>query len=121
MAPSASVAPRLRLGARLFMPNWVRVARAADCQVGALKGVDAAGTAIVLANVAGRICALQDRCSHDEYPLSDGELDGDQVVCAYHGARFDACSGARKTLPAVVPVPSYPVEVRDGDVFVDVG
>lgn len=102
------------------MADWVRVARVADCPVGALKGVDAKGTAIVLANVDGRICALMDRCSHEEFPLSDGELDGDQVVCAYHGARFDACSGARKTLPAVLPVRSYPVEVRDGDIFVDV-
>lgn len=102
------------------MANWVRVARSGDCQVGRLKAANAGGTAIVLANVGGRICALQDRCSHEEYPLSDGELDGDQVVCAYHGARFDACSGARRALPAVLPVPSYPVEVRGDDVYVDV-
>jgi len=101
--------------------NWVRVAAVGECPVGGLKAADAGGTAIVLANVAGRICALQDRCSHEEYPLSDGELDGDQVVCAYHGARFDACSGARRALPAVLPVPSYPVEVRGDDVYVDVG
>ncbi len=103
------------------MSSWVRVARVADCPVGKLTAADASGTAIVLANVDGRICALQDRCSHEEFPLSDGELDGGDVVCSYHGARFDACSGARKSLPAVFPVPSYPVEVRDGDVFVDVG
>ena len=102
------------------MANWVRVAAVPECAVGKLRAVDADGTAIVLANVDGRICALQDRCSHEEYPLSDGELDGDQIVCSYHGARFDACSGARKSLPAVFPVPSYPVEIRDGDVYVDV-
>jgi nitrite reductase/ring-hydroxylating ferredoxin subunit len=103
------------------MSSWVRVAALADCPVGQLRSVSAGGEQLVLANVDGRICALQDRCSHEEYPLSDGELDGDQVVCAYHGARFDACSGARKALPAVLPVPAYPVEVRDGDVYVDVG
>lgn len=103
------------------MADWVRVARVADCPVGTLKAVDADGNAVVLANVDGAICALQDRCSHEEYPLSDGELDGDQVVCSYHGARFDACSGACRALPAVLPVKSYPVDVRDGEVFVDVG
>jgi len=100
--------------------NWVRVAAVAECPVGKLRAADADGTAIVLANVGGKICALQDRCSHEEYPLSDGELDGGDVVCSYHGARFDACSGARKALPAVMPVAAYPVEVRDGDVYVDV-
>jgi len=101
--------------------NWTKVAAAADCPVGQLKAADAGGTAVVLANVDGTICALRDQCSHAEYPLSDGHLEGTEVVCQYHGARFDACSGARKTLPAVRPVKSYPVEVRDGDVYVDIG
>ena len=103
------------------MPSWVRVATDGDCPVGELKGVMAEGVPVVLANVDGRVCALKDQCSHEEYPLSDGELDGTEVVCQYHGARFDACSGARKALPAVRPVKAYPVEVRDGDVYIDVG
>jgi nitrite reductase/ring-hydroxylating ferredoxin subunit len=103
------------------MANWTRVAAVTDCPVGELKGVMADGTGLVLANVDGTICALRDQCSHDEYPLSDGELDGRDVVCVHHGARFDACSGARKTLPAVRPVKSYAVEIRDDAVYVDVG
>ena len=103
------------------MSTWVRVAAERDCPVGQLTPVHANGTAIVLANVAGRICALRDECSHEAYPLSDGELEGDEVVCIYHGARFDACTGARKALPAVLPVRSFPVEVREGEVYVDVG
>jgi 3-phenylpropionate/trans-cinnamate dioxygenase ferredoxin component len=103
------------------MPRWVKVASEADCPLGGLKGVVADGVALVLANVDGRVCALKDQCSHENYPLSDGELEGDEIVCIYHGARFDACSGARRALPAVRPVQAYPVEVRDGDVYVDVG
>jgi nitrite reductase/ring-hydroxylating ferredoxin subunit len=91
-----------------------------DVPVGTLRGVDANGTAIVLANVDGAICALQDRCSHEEYPLSDGELDGGDIICSYHGARFDACTGARKALPAVLPVLAFPVDVRDGEIYVEV-
>ena len=103
------------------MADWIRVASAAECPVGQLAAVMAGDLPIVLANVDGTICALEDQCSHEAYPLSDGELDGEEVVCMYHGARFDACTGARRALPAVLPVRSFPVEVRDGDVYVDIG
>ena len=102
------------------MASWTKVASAADCPAGKLLGVDVEGVPIVLANVEGDICALHDECSHEEYALSDGDLEGPDVVCVYHGARFDACSGTNKALPAVRPVKSYPVEVRDGDVYVDI-
>lgn len=103
------------------MANWVRVGDEGICPMGQLKGLMAEGQAIVLTNAEGTVCALEDKCSHEDYPLSDGELDGGQVVCRYHGARFDACSGARKTLPAVRPVRSFPVEIRDGGIWVDLG
>ena len=103
------------------MASWVRVAADGDCPVGELKAVMVEGMPVVLANVDGTVYALLDQCSHEDFPLSDGELDGDEVVCMYHGARFDACTGARKSLPAIRPVRSFPVEVRDGDIYVDVG
>jgi len=103
------------------MPEWVRVGDVGICPEGQLKAVTANGQAVVLSNAGGRVCALEDQCSHEAYPLSDGELVGDTVVCRYHGARFDACSGARKALPAVRPVRAYPVEVREDGVWVDVG
>jgi 3-phenylpropionate/trans-cinnamate dioxygenase ferredoxin subunit len=88
--------------------NWVRVADAADCGPGQILGVEADGKRVVLANVEGAIYGLEDRCSHAEYPLSTGELSGDRLQCAYHGAKFDV----RR------PVRSYEVEVRDGGIFV---
>lgn len=103
------------------MPKWVKVSSEGACPAGALKGVMADGVSIVLANIDGTVCALRDQCSHEDYPLSDGELDGDEIVCMYHGARFDACSGARKSLPAIRPVDRFPVEIREGDIYVDVG
>ena len=68
------------------MPHWVKVASEGECPVGMLKGVMADGVAVVLANVEGSICALRDQCSHEDYPLSDGELEGNDIVCLYHGA-----------------------------------
>ena len=103
------------------MANWIKVAAKSDCPQGQLKGAMADGVPVVLSNADGKICALEDQCSHENLPLSDGELEDGELVCIYHGARFDACSGARKTLPAVMPVRSFLVEVRGDDIYVDVG
>ena len=102
------------------MPEWTRVAAADEVAPGNVRGVMAGGTPVVLANVDGSIYALEDQCSHEEYPLSDGEIEGDQLVCIYHGARFECATGRNTALPAVRPVRSFPVEIRDGDVFIDV-
>lgn len=102
------------------MPEWVRVAAVEACPPGSLLGVAAGKERIVLANVEGDIYALMDRCSHQDFPLSDGELNGDRLECVYHGATFDVCTGRAMRLPAIRPVKTYPVEVRDGAVFVQV-
>lgn len=102
------------------MANWQRVAALEDVAPGTLKGVRAGKELIVLANVDGDVCALEDVCSHQDFPLSDGELDGDEVICIHHGARFHACTGKNRALPAIRPVRSFPVDVRDGEIFVDV-
>lgn len=104
------------------MPDrWVRAAALDEVPPGTLKGVVQNGAAIVVANVDGDVYALEDRCSHQDYPLSDGELDGTRLQCIYHGAEFDVCSGKALTLPAILPVKSYPVEIRDDDVYIDLG
>jgi 3-phenylpropionate/trans-cinnamate dioxygenase ferredoxin subunit len=73
---------------------------------------------VVLANVEGTLYAVLDRCTHEDLPLSDGEVEGANVVCQYHGARFDLASGAPKGLPAVKPVKTFPVEVREDGIYV---
>jgi nitrite reductase/ring-hydroxylating ferredoxin subunit len=103
------------------MSRWVQVAPADALPDGELLGVMADGMPVVIANVDGELYALKDQCSHEEYPLSDGELEGPDVVCIYHGARFDVRTGARKTLPAIRPVRAFPVEVREGEIYVDIG
>ena len=101
------------------MPEFIRVASVSDVPAGTLKGVMARMQPLVLANVDGDIYALEDQCSHQELPLSDGELDGGDVVCLHHGARFDACTGKNRGLPAVRPVKVFLVQVRDGDIYVE--
>jgi len=67
-----------------------------------------------------RFYAIHDECSHAAVALSEGELDGCTLECWLHGSRFDLRTGEPTGLPATEPVPVYPVEVRDGEVFVNV-
>ena len=78
------------------------------------------GEAIVLARWDGELFALEDCCSHQEFPLSEGTLQDGRIECVFHGAKFDVRSGRAVQLPAVKPVRTFPVEIRDGAVFVQV-
>ena len=98
----------------------MRVAATSDCPPGTLLAVRAGSHHVVLANVEGDFYALEDRCSHENFPLSDGELDGSRLTCMHHGATFDARSGRATGLPALRPVRAFPVEVRTGDVYLRV-
>ena len=74
-------------------------------------------------NCDGELFAIEDRCSHDDGPLCEGEFDCVErvAVCPRHGARFDIQTGRALTLPAYIPVEAYPVRVRDdGIVVVDI-
>ncbi|MES1248586.1 MAG: Rieske 2Fe-2S domain-containing protein [Actinomycetota bacterium] len=75
-------------------------------------------------NCGGSLYAIEDRCSHDDGPLCEGDWDEDlcRVVCPRHGAQFDLATGNALTLPAFQPVATYPVTIGDdGVIRVDVG
>ncbi len=98
--------------------DWVKVADLSECPPGTLLDVEAGRESVVLANIDGDLYALENRCSHQDLPLSDGELDGDRLECLYHGARFDVCTGKAVGLPAIKPVETYDVQVRGGEIHV---
>lgn len=100
------------------MSEFQTVARLEDIPQNGLHGIELDGVSIVLANSEGEIFALHDECSHEEFPLSDGEIVNGQVECMLHGARFDLRTGTVKALPAVRPVKSYDCRVRDGEIQV---
>ena len=100
------------------MADWVKVATLDECPPGSLRPVMAGSDPAVLANVDGTVYAIRDRCSHEDFPLSEGDLEGSILVCPFHGARFDVTSGAPRGLPAVKPVKSYPVEIRDDGIYI---
>jgi 3-phenylpropionate/trans-cinnamate dioxygenase ferredoxin subunit len=74
-------------------------------------------------NCGGALHAIEDRCSHDDGPLCEGDWEPEScvVVCPRHGSRFDIQTGIPMTLPAFEAVRTFPVEVVDGMVVVTVG
>ncbi len=90
---------------------------------GEMRLVDTDAGKIGVYNCGGRLFAIEDRCSHDDGPLCEGDWEPEAcvVVCPRHGSRFDLESGIPMSLPAFVAVATYPVSVRDdGTVVVDV-
>lgn len=103
---------------------FVRAAEVDELPRRGLVPLEVGGESIVLITTGdGGYYALKDECSHEDYPLSDGELldDDERLECIYHGAKFNVRTGKAVALPAIRPVPSYEVKVEDGHVFVDVG
>jgi 3-phenylpropionate/trans-cinnamate dioxygenase ferredoxin subunit len=100
--------------------EFVEIAPVDDIPSGGRLFVEVDGKPIVVFNIAGQLFAIGDVCTHDNGPLGDGEVDGHEVVCPRHGARFEVRTGRTAGLPAVVDIPAYPVRVRDGKIEVGV-
>ena len=101
------------------MTTYVRVAAVGDVRPGRARAVAAAGEHVLLCNVDGTLYAVADLCTHDRGPLGEGRLRGATIECPRHGARFDVRDGSVVALPAVRPLPTYPVRVVDGAVEVE--
>jgi 3-phenylpropionate/trans-cinnamate dioxygenase ferredoxin subunit len=99
------------------------VAPADEFPPGSVKLVAAGSLTLGVYNCGGSLYAIEDRCSHDDGPLCEGEWDEDActVVCPRHGSAFELSSGRPLSLPAYEPVATYPVSVVDGMVRVEVG
>jgi len=103
------------------MSEFRTVALLEDVPSGTMLQVELDGEKIVLVHVGERVFALHDECTHEEFPLSSGELVGTQVTCVLHGARFDLETGAPRALPAVRPVKTYEARVEGEEIQVRFG
>jgi 3-phenylpropionate/trans-cinnamate dioxygenase ferredoxin component len=83
---------------------------------GEVKIVRDGSLAIGVFNVDGEYYAIEDRCSHDDGPLAEGDFEPDElvVICPRHGSRFDLRTGRPLSLPAYIPVDTFEVKVEDG-------
>ena len=93
-----------------------------DLPPGAKRVVTWEDLEIGIVNCGGEVLAIEDRCSHDNGDLMEGDVDEDTctVECPRHGSRFDLRTGKPLTLPAYVPVDTFPVMVEDGVIRVEV-
>jgi len=104
------------------MAEWVRVAAVSQCgESGCVRAVSAQGEEIVIARWGDEFFALEDNCSHQDFPLSDGGVEDGQIECVFHGARFDLRTGKATQLPAIKGVRTFPVRVEGDDIFVALG
>jgi 3-phenylpropionate/trans-cinnamate dioxygenase ferredoxin subunit len=103
-------------------PRFVRVLRHDELRDGELVPVEIDGTAVVLVRHRGAFYAVQNNCSHQDFPLSEAGFDPRDgvLVCAWHGGCFDVRSGAAVVPPATEPVETFPVRVAD-DGWVEIG
>lgn len=99
--------------------EFVKVASMSDIPEGEVRVFDAHGKRVAVCNVGGEYYAIADLCTHDNGPLGEGELVDSQIECPRHGARFDVKTGKALCLPAVTPVPTYTVDIREEEIWVN--
>ncbi len=100
------------------MSDWVTVARDGDLAPGEWRVVDVDDTPIAVFNLDGQLHAIADVCTHDGGQLTGGTIEGDQIVCPRHGARFCIRTGAALSAPAYEPTSTFPVRVENGEIQV---
>jgi 3-phenylpropionate/trans-cinnamate dioxygenase ferredoxin component len=103
------------------MPHkpYIAIAEAESVPPGKFSRVVVEERPYVLANVDGRFYAVEDNCSHEDYPLSYGCLDGGRIKCSLHGSRFNLATGAPIEEPAETPIRTYRAMVAEGLVWID--
>jgi 3-phenylpropionate/trans-cinnamate dioxygenase ferredoxin subunit len=98
--------------------DWVDVAAVDEIEAGGVIVVDVDGSEVAVFNIDGTFYALADMCTHDGGTLADGTVEGHEIECPRHGARFDIRTGRVTAPPAYEDVAAYPVRVVNGMVQV---
>lgn len=98
--------------------DWLDVTGVEDLLPGAYEVVETDDLILAVFNLDGEFFAIEDICTHDGEELTGGPVDGDQIICPRHGARFCLRTGKALTPPAYEDLPTFPVRVRDGRVEV---
>ena len=104
------------------MPDLIEICAVEELPPGGMRLLYHGDFEIGVFNCAGTVLAIEDRCSHDDGTLVEGELDQDTctIECPRHGSRFDLRTGRPLTLPAYQPVDTFPVSVEDGIIRVEI-
>ena len=102
------------------MAEWIDVAPQAELPAGARKIVQSEIGPIAVFNLDGELYAIADICTHDGGELASGKLEGDQIICPRHGARFCIRNGRALTPPAFEDIEAFPLRIEAGVIQVDI-
>ena len=98
--------------------DFQRVCGVSDLPEGGKAVVELGDRVLALFHVGGKFWAIDDLCTHDGGPLAEGQLEGYQISCPRHGAKFDIRTGRVLSMPATQDIPAYEVKVEGDDVLV---
>jgi len=100
------------------MSDWIDVIDQNELADGENVVVDVDGTDVAVFKLDGKYYAIEDVCSHDGAEIASGQLEGDEIICPRHGARFCIKTGAVKSAPAYEDITCFPVRIENGRVQV---
>ena len=100
------------------MSDWIDVDAVTNLPEGSITLIEVDGFEVAVFNIGGRFYAIEDVCSHDGGTLADGEVEGFEIECPRHGARFDLRTGEVTAPPANVGIRTFAVRVHNGRVQV---
>ena len=102
------------------MPDFIRVATIDEIPPGGAKLVEVGGNEIALFNIAGAFHAIDNSCTHVGGPLCEGEINGHEVTCPWHGAVFDVTTGRVLGPPAAESVSSHNLRIQGSDIEIEI-
>ncbi len=100
------------------MTDWLDVGAESDLHEGENIVMDVDGVDVAIYRLDGQLYAIEDVCSHDGAEIASGELEGDEIICPRHGARFCIKTGEVKCAPAYENIDTFPVQIKDGRIKV---
>ncbi len=100
------------------MSDFQRIASVSELEDGGRQSFLIDDIPALLIRIGDQFYAIEDVCTHDGQPLTDGPIENGEITCPRHGARFDICTGAALCMPATEPVPTFEVEIRDEAIYV---
>ena len=100
------------------MSDWIDVAEKDELLHGSSKVVVVDGARVAVFNLNGEYYAIEDACTHDEGELASGTVEGEEIVCPRHGARFNIKTGKVTAPPAYEDIETFPVHVSEGKIQV---
>jgi 3-phenylpropionate/trans-cinnamate dioxygenase ferredoxin subunit len=98
--------------------SWHHIALINPLAAGQKTTTEIEGKEILVCRVDEQYFAVANRCTHSAWPLAEEPIEGMEIVCSLHGARFDLRDGCPTAGPASKPLATFPIELRDGDLYV---